>query len=122
MYIPGDMYRPANSDRDSNANANVYHVLTNVGPEGSHAGPFKLASDVWSPTPVCFIGETCTPTCNTGFADDALVQQVNGSIGYEMQVDMGSAVPGENFCTGYCFDRGSERDAIIGLQPANELF
>ena len=76
-HIPGDMYRPTNFDRDSST--------------------------------------------------DALVQQVYGTIGYEMQAGMGispdakgnttgtiaaynvmgSGVPVENHCTGYCFDGGS---------------
>ena len=41
----------------------------------------ELVSDYWSPTPTCDIGETCTPTCPTGFAADALVQQVNDFAG-----------------------------------------
>ena len=41
----------------------------------------ELVSDYWSPTPACDIGETCTPTCPTGFAADALVQQGNDFAG-----------------------------------------
>ena len=105
--------------------------LTKGGQEGE-----ELVSDYWSPTPSCSIDETCTPTCALGFADDALVQQVNGTIGYEMQAGMGispnakshtigtiaaynvmgSGVPVENYCTGYCFDGGSaEQENIFAL-------
>ena len=51
-------------------------ALTKGGQEGE-----ELVSDYWSPTPACSIGETCTPTCATGFAADALVQQVNDFAG-----------------------------------------
>jgi len=51
-------------------------ALTKGGQEGE-----ELVSDYWSPTPSCSIDETCTPTCATGLADDALVQQVNDSAG-----------------------------------------
>ena len=51
-------------------------ALTKGGQEGE-----ELVSDYWSPTPACSIGETCTPTCATGFVDDALVQQVNDFAG-----------------------------------------
>ena len=59
-------------------------ALTKGGQEGE-----ELVSDYWSPTPSCSIDETCTPTCALGFADDALVQQVNGTTGYEMEAGMG---------------------------------
>ena len=61
-----------------------HDALTKGGQKG-----VELVSDYWSPTPSCSIDETCTPTCALGFADDALVQQVNGTTGYEMEAGMG---------------------------------
>ena len=110
-------------------------ALTKGGQEGE-----ELVSDYWSPTPACSIGETCTPTCATGFVDDALVQQLNATVPYELQAGigispdakgqttgtiaaynvMGSGVPVENHCTGHCFDGGSSEQENI-FAPVNEL-
>ena len=49
----------------------------------------KLASKQWDPAPACSIGETCKPTCDTGFADDELVQQLNATVPYELRAGMG---------------------------------
>ena len=71
---------------------------------------------------------------------DALLQQVNGTIGYELQAGigisanargnttgtiaaynvMGSGVPVENHCTGHCFDGGSPVQENI-FAPVNVL-
>lgn len=67
--------------------------LKYINDAGTQGSVWEAASDTWSPTPVRAIGATCTPTCGTGFAEDALVQQVNGTLGYEMHPanDLGSA-------------------------------
>ena len=108
-------------------------VLTKGGQEGE-----KLASNKWDPAPECSIGESCTPTCDTGFADEALVQQLNATVPYELQAGvgisanargkttgtiaaynvMGRAVSNENHCTGDCFDEGPNKQENT-LQPAN---
>ena len=115
---------------DAGLGTNSFHqgadALTNVSPTTVRNGVWD-DSTTWSGASASVISEACTPTCALGFADDALVQQVNGTIGYEMQAGMGisanargkttgtiaaynvmgSGVPVENYCTGYCFDGGS---------------
>ena len=115
---------------DAGLGNNSFHqgadVLTNVSYTSDRNGVWDDPT-TWSGASASVISEACTPTCPTGFAEDALVQQVNGTIGYEMQAGMGisanargkttgtiaaynvmgSGVPVESHCTGYCFEGGS---------------
>ena len=110
-------------------------ALTNGGLEGE-----ELASKKWDPEPACGIAGSAHEHPGHGSNADALVQQVNGTIGYEMQAGMnispdakgnttgtiaaynvmGSGVPVENHCTGYCFDGGSPVQENI-FAPVNVL-
>ena len=60
----------------------------------------KLASKQWDPAPACSIGETCKPTCDTGFADDELVQQLNATVPYELRAGMGISAKARGKTTG----------------------
>ena len=70
-------------------------ALTVGGKEGE-----KLASKKWDPAPACSIGETCTPTCDTGFADDALVQKLDATVPYELRAGMGISANARGKTTG----------------------
>ena len=61
---------------NGSATSILQDVLTKGGQERE-----ELASKKWDPAPTCDIGATCMPTCATGFADDALVQQANDFAG-----------------------------------------
>jgi len=69
--------------------------INDAGTQGNFT--WEATSTMWSPAPVCSIGATCTPTCWSGLTEDALIQQVNGTIGYEMLTvnNGGSASPGD---------------------------
>ena len=77
---------------DAGLGTNSFHqgadALTNVSPTTVRNGVWD-DSTTWSGASDSVISEACTPTCALGFAYDALVQQVNGTIGYEMQAGMG---------------------------------
>ena len=128
---------------DAGLGNNSFHqgadVLTNVSYTTDRNGVWDDPT-TWSGASASVISEACTPTCPTGFAEDALVQQVNGTIGYEMQAGMGisanargkttgtiaaynvmgSGVPVESHCTGYCFEGGSPDQENI-FAPGNVL-
>ena len=128
---------------DAGLGNNSFHqgadVLTKVSYTTDRNGVWDDPT-TWSGASASVISEACTPTCPTGFAEDALVQQVNGTIGYEMQAGMGisanargkttgtiaaynvmgSGVPVENYCTGYCFEGGSSEQGSI-FAPVNVL-
>ena len=77
---------------DAGLGTNSFHqgadALTNVSPTTVRNGVWDDPT-TWSGASASVISEACTPTCALGFADDALVQQVNGTTGYEMQAGMG---------------------------------
>ena len=77
---------------DAGLGTNSFHqgadALTNVSPTTVRNGVWD-DSTTWSGASASVISEACTPTCALGFADDALVQQVNGTTGYEMEAGMG---------------------------------
>ena len=128
---------------DAGLGNNSFHqgadVLTNVSYTTDRNGVWDDPT-TWSGASASVISEACTPTCPTGFAEDALVQQVNGTIGYEMQAGMGisanargkttgtiaaynvmgSGVPVESHCTCYCFEGGSPDQENI-FAPGNVL-
>ena len=128
---------PVNQGTDVWTSGSATSIQQDALTKGGQKGE-GLVSDYWSPTPACDIGETCTPTCDLGFADDALVQQLNATVPYELQAGMGispdakgnttgtiaaynvmgSGVPVENYCTGYCFDGGSSEQENA-FAPAN---
>ena len=69
---------------DAGLGNNLFHqgadVLTNVSYTSDRNGVWDDPA-TWSGASASVISEACTPTCPTGFAEDALVQQVNDFAG-----------------------------------------
>ena len=100
---------------NGSATSILQDVLTKGGQERE-----ELASKKWDPAPTCDIGATCMPTCATGFADDALVQQANDFAGL---INPDSMRPVEYFSHNpEWFAPGSAVDALgasnpMGIEP-----
>ena len=105
------------------------------------AGSEALTNSRTIPGDTHIPGDMYRPTnVDSNLSADALLQQVNGTIGYELQAGigisanargnttgtiaaynvMGSGVPVENHCTGHCFDGGSPVQENI-FAPVNVL-
>ena len=60
------------------------------------------------------MGGTCMPTCAEGFADDALVQHVSDTIGYEMEARMGIHAGAKGGMTGSIAACNAEEWIAVG--------